>query len=834
MNVWRHSLKPARGAIFGLTAVAACWSAQQTEQLLTPAWSLALLALGVALLLPSVVRAKPWPALLAVSAVFAIFFANAQWRANSAMAERIAADDEARTVEVLGYIEDLPVRFEHGVRFGLRVQTCLSEMASCHAGVLYRLSWYFGRKSADRKQADALRPGARLRLQLRLKQVHAPSNPGLFDAELRSLEDGVSARGYVRALARATPEQLTLYERMLAPMVVIHQARFWLRDAMNRALTTASALSRAVLVALVVGDQSAIPGTAWEMFNRTGIGHLISISGLHITMLAGFANALLAKLWRAKWLYRTTGLVLPAWLPTPIASKLAAVLVAFGYSALAGWGIPAQRTCWMLSFALLASLSNRASQPLSIVAAALLAVLLIDPWAVLAAGFWLSFAAVAAIVWFGSGQVELAAKRPRLSGLIAAARAQWAVTVALVPLGAMFFSSISIISPIANSVAIPVVSFIVTPLALIGAPAAACWPWLGKLLLSLAAHCFESLTGLMQWLDRIEFSVWTVPSPEPWSLAVAVLGIVVLLSKVLPGRWLGALCLLPIITKPAQTPAAGEVWVTALDVGQGMAVLVETAKGRLLYDAGPEYGPDSDAGQKVVAPYLRSRGIDRLELLAISHKDSDHSGGGASVLRTLKVDRLVSSMAEDDSLHEQARTKQVPVARCQRGEQWLWGEVGFEWLHPGPERSVAERSKSNAQSCVLKVTAPAGTVLLAGDIEAAQERRLLEAYPDDGLRADVLLVPHHGSKTSSSSAFLQAVAPKYAIFQLGYRNRFRHPHPNVWSRYLNSDAVLLRSDWHGAVQVRLKLDDSAQVLRHRIDSRRYWRVCVDPNFCPTL
>ncbi len=407
-------LRPAAGAAYGLAAVCACWFAHQFAQLLDLTINLVLLAGGLLVLLihscvprkiknPGVNRQpRSVPGWLLLAAVFAVFFAQAQIRGHWGLAERLGADDEGRDIELIGIVEDMPGYSEHGVRFGLRVERCLSSETGCLKGALYRLGWYFNREREARTLIGSIRPGQRLKLQVRLKRVHALANPGLFDAELRALEDGVAARGYVRSASRVDPASVSIAQAALHPMILVNRFRFELRESMLRALHSSSETSRAVMVALVVGDQSAIGAQAWEMFNRTGIGHLISISGLHITMLAGLAHKLTTVIWHSMRLHQVTGMVLPKILPTPIAARVFAVLIAFGYSALAGWGIPAQRTCWMLAFALLATLGNRGGSALNIVSAALLAVLLIDPWAVLAAGFWLSFAAVAAIVWFGS------------------------------------------------------------------------------------------------------------------------------------------------------------------------------------------------------------------------------------------------------------------------------------------------------------------------------------------------------------------------------------------------------------------------------------------------
>lgn len=549
-------------------------------------------------------------------------------------------------------------------------------------------------------------------------------------------------------------------------------------------------------------------------------------------MLAGIAHAIVVRLWRSLWLYRLCRLPLASLVAAPIAARVAAVLTAIAYSALAGWGIPAQRTCWMLTAALIASLSNRGAQPLNVVSAALIVVLALDPWAVLAAGFWLSFAAVAAIVWFAANGRSSSARFGLWARLAEAGRAQLAVSLALVPLGAVFFSSVSLISPIANTLAIPLVSFVVTPFALLGGSVALLWPTVATVLLTIACWTFEQLMVVISLLDRFENAVWVVPLPGPLPLTLAAVGVAVFLSQLLPGRWLALVTLLPILSAQAVRPRhADEFWLTAIDVGQGMSVLIETKAGRLLFDTGPQYSGDSDAGQRILAPYLRARGIERIERLVLSHRDADHSGGAQGLWRSVRIAALDTSILAPDPVLDAAELKGIVWQPCLRGEAWQWAGVRFEWLHPGSTRSPSKRSPTNANSCVLRVSSPAGSALLTGDIEVAQERELIGQLPADLLRADTLIAPHHGSRTSSSAPFIDAVAPQQVIFQLGYRNRYRHPHPAVWQRYLDSGAVLLRSDWHGAIEIRHQPGQPAAIHRYRLDAPRYWRVCPQPLGC---
>lgn len=848
MRVFWLARFDCRGLPLGLGVVAACWAAHQWAELLSPTTCAVLLPIALLFAAASLT----WPpgrgrklatasdgrSLLLLLSLMVVFIATTHWRAHQRLEQRLLPAEEGETLEIIAMIDELPVSSDQVIRFAVRVEACVSGFTRCSVGTLYRLNWYLQRpppsawRVPGRAQASPeLMPGQRWQLVVRLKQVHATANPGLFDAELRALEDGVSARGYVRSgKPLETLSAWALWRQ--SPMTAVHSLRWRLREAMQHLMATADGGSRAVVVALVVGDQSAISPTAWDTFNRTGIGHLISISGLHITMLAGIAHGLVIRMWRSRLVYRLCQVPLASLVPAPVAARVAAVLTAIAYSGLAGWGIPAQRTCWMLAAALIASLSNRGAQPLNVVSAALVVVLALDPWAVLAAGFWLSFAAVAAIVWFASGGRGRSVSKGVAATLAEAGRAQLAVSLALVPLGAVFFSSISLISPIANTLAIPLVSFVVTPLALLGGATALLFPTLAGGLLTIACWTFEQLMVFINLLDRFEHAVWIVPLPGALQLTLASIGVAVFLSQLLPGRWMALVTLLPILSaQPARPGHPHEFWLTAIDVGQGMSVLVETKAGRLLFDAGPQYGRDSDAGQRILGPYFRARGIDRLERLVLSHRDADHSGGAPGLWRSVRIAALDTSIQDPEPLLHAARLQGIVSQPCLRGDAWQWAGVRFEWLHPGGTRSPSKRSPSNANSCVLRVSSPAGSALLTGDIEVAQEHELIEQLTADLLRADTLIAPHHGSRTSSSAPFIEAVAPRQVIFQLGYRNRYRHPHPAVWQRYLDSGAHLLRSDWHGAVEIRYHPQQPLLIRRYRLDAHRYWRVCAQPSGC---
>jgi competence protein ComEC len=525
----------------------------------------------------------------------------------------------------------------------------------------------------------------------------------------------------------------------------------------------------------------------------------MSISGLHVTMVASLFAALVHWLWR-----RSSALMLA--LPARKASALAMFLAAFAYCLIAGFAVPAQRTVYMVGVVALALWANRISSVSRVLCFALLVVLLLDPWAVLAPGFWLSFGAVAVILFVATGRL-----RPGHS-LVEWGRIQWAITLALAPLLLVWFQQMSLVSPLANAVAIPLVSLVVTPLALAGSVL----PF--DFILQLAHAAMAAQMWLLEWCAALPAAVWQQHAPAAWSVALALAGIVwLLLPRGVPARWLGLPLMLPMFAVVPPGPASGALWVTVLDVGQGLAIFVQTEQHALLYDAGPAYAPEADSGSRVILPFLRASGIARLDAMVVSHDDNDHSGGAASVLSGLPVGVLYSSLSASHPALLVAPAYRLP---CAAGQGWDWDGVRFDMLHPTAGSYANAGIKSNDRSCVLKISSVHGTVLLTGDIEARSEQELLQRSPQV-LRADVLVVPHQGSRTSSTEDFIAAVQPRSVVFPVGYRNRFGHPKEEVVERYRASGAQMLRTDSAGAVLLRLE-GEGISARPYRGLRRRYW------------
>ena len=722
---------------------------------------------------------------------FAAGFLWAALVAHVKLADRLAPEWEGRDIELSGVIAGLPQVSERGVRFEFDVERVITPLAQVPRHIT--LNWYVEAEATGAVALASPSPGERWQLHVRLRRPHGFANPDGFDFEAWLLERGIRATGYVR------PDlgNRRLQNMVWRPSYAVERLRQWVRGRIATALPEQS--SAGVLTALAIGDQQAISRGQWTVFTRTGVNHLMSISGLHITMVSSLGFALVLWSWR-----RNPRLV--ARLPAVKAAAIAGLLVAAGYALLAGFAVPAQRTVYMLGAVALALLVGLEAQPLSVLALALLAAVVADPMCVLAPGFWLSFGAVALIMYVTLGRIG------QPSWLVNWGRVQWAVTIGLTPVLLALFQQVSLVSPLANALAIPVVSLGVVPLTLLGVALPVDWLlWLAGWLMSLSTVCLE-------WMSALPAALWQQHAPPSWSVPLALLGAAwVLAPSGLPGRWVGLLGFVPLLVVATPVPTRGALWVDVLDVGQGLSAVLRTHRHALLYDAGPAFSSDTDAGSRVVVPFLRAQGVERLDGLLITHDDSDHSGGAASVLAAVPVDWVATSLPPDATAVELARRRM----RCFAGQSWEWDAVRFTVLHPTWESYNFADLKDNARSCVLKVDSAFGSVLLPADIERGSETELLRTYPA-ALHADVLIAPHHGSGTSSSAAFLAEVAPSVVVIPVGYRNRFGHPKPEVVTRYQALGARVLRSDADGAIEVRL---DAAGVSTngYRAQYRRYWQ-----------
>jgi len=759
-------------------------------------------------------RARRWPvpvrgAAMASAAVLAVL-ALTGLRAGHFAAGALNPALEGQDIQVTGVVAAMPQPIDAGLRLRLAVESATRDGVPVRLPALIDLGWYRGllQEAPDQAQPQRqplpLRAGERWAMTVRLKAPHGARNPHGFDYELWLWEQGVQATGYVRAGLRDAPPR-RIADTWRHP---VERARQAVRDAIFDTLAPDATDARSVrlagvVAALVTGDQRAIDRADWDIFRATGVAHLMSISGLHITLFAWLAAAVVRVLWRRS---QRLCLILPA----PSAALAGGLLLAALYALFSGWGVPAQRTVMMLAAVTLLRLGGRRWPWPQVWLLACAVVVVPDPWALLQPGFWLSFVAVA--VLFATDVVAASARKTGVGGqFLSLLREQWVVTLALTPLGLLLFGQVSLVGLAANVLAIPWVTLVVTPLAFAGVVWAPLW--------QVAAWGVQGLALVLQWLAAWPWAQLAVPAAPLWAGMAAVAG-GVLLALRLPWqvRLLGLPLLLPVLLWQDTRPPPGRFELLAADVGQGNAVLVRTATHTLLYDAGPRYSRVSDAGARVLVPLLRALG-ERVDVLMLSHRDTDHTGGAAAVRAQQPQARLTGSIAGDPALQALG-----PADPCLAGQRWQWDGVVFELLHP-PAATVAgglRGQRSNALSCVLRVADAHGTAaLLAGDIEAAQEQTLLaQGAP---LKADVLLLPHHGSKTSSSAPFLDAVQPRTALVQAAYRSRFGHPAPEVLARLEARGIAVVESArcgaarWSSAVpgQVRCERDDNPRYWAHR-------------------
>ncbi|MGJ7525232.1 DNA internalization-related competence protein ComEC/Rec2 [Variovorax sp. GB1P17] len=760
----------------------------------------------------SLVRRSPGWVLLVIALMCGALAGAGQagWRAVVHAGGALDPALEGRDLQVTGVVSEMPQRGEVATRFRLDVESArwagVGTITEAPPIVPSRiaLGWYaentglWGRSSEERTPSastvGSLHAGERWRMTVRLKAPHGNVNPHGFDSELWMWEQGVHANGYVRTGARdAAPALVTI--TWWHP---IERAREAVRDRVFERVTERR--QAGVIAALVTGDQGAIDRAGWDVFRATGVAHLMSISGLHVTMFAWLAGHIVGLLWR-----RSARLML--WLPAQQAALVGGVLLATLYALFSGWGVPSQRTVWMLATVALLRLSGRRWPWPHVWLLTAAVVVALDPWALMQAGFWLSFVAVG-VLFATDVAAPGEAKKGFRAHLFQLFREQWVITLAITPLSLLLFQQVSLIGLLANAIAIPWVTLVVTPLAMLGAVVAPLW--------DLAGWAVHALVVLLQWCAGLPHATLSMAAPPGWMAACGVAG-GVLLAMSLPWslRTLGLPLLLPVLLWQPPRPAAGEFELLAADVGQGNAVLVRTATHSLLYDAGPRYSLESDAGHRVLVPLLRAHG-ERLDMLLLSHRDADHTGGASAVLAMQPQAALLSSI---EPAHPLRSLRFGPP--CEAGQQWDWDGVHFEILHPLASDYRAG-AKPNAISCVLRIGNGRATALLVGDIERDQERALVQRNP--ALAADVLLVPHHGSKSSSSEWLLDAVRPRIALVQAGYRNRFGHPAAQVMARYAARGVRVADSVRCGAALWRSAQPGDVACERER--RARYWHHAV--------
>ena len=686
---------------------------------------------------------------------------------------------EQHDIAVEGRIVNLPQAEMRRTRFQFRVDDAPAQPLPPLQGKLLQLSWYDDYGATEPGPRAKLQAGARWKFQVRVRAPRGLANPGGFDSERHALAQRIAATGYIREPATAT--------RLAAP----HGINAWREQMSARIAAAVPSESSRYIRALALGDTHALGDEDWEILRASGLTHLIAISGFHVGLVAGFFALLASGLWR--WF--------PAWarwMPRPQAAGIAALLGACGYAAMAGFALPTVRTVLMIAVVVTARLSRRPAKVVDSLALAVIAVLLVDPLSILAAGFWLSFAGVTWLVWC------LPHTQHWAKGFLSA---QGVATVGLLPLTVILFGQASLAGPFANLVAIPWWSLVVVPLSLIGTGLETLHAGLGEWAWRAAAWCFDLPWPLFTWLAESRFALWWLPEARWYAIPLALLGAFwMLLPRGVPGKALAALLWLPLLWPDRELPAYGEAELLMIDVGQGLAVVVRTKGHTLLYDMGPAVRDGFDAGERAVVPALRALGVARLDRAVISHGDNDHAGGFEAVRRVMPV---AESMTPAGS----------PVqadSNCTAGQGWEWDGVRFRFLHPTPHFPYL----GNEASCVLRVETAHGAMLLTGDIGDVIERELVRRDPA-GIRAEVVLAAHHGSGGSSDPAFVAATGAKLVLVSSGFGNRFGHPKPHVVARWQDEGSEVLDTAQSGALRVWVSAD-GLQLQERRASKARLW------------
>ncbi len=682
--------------------------------------------------------------------------------------DRLLPEFEGVPLTVTGEIANLPDQNSQRANFEFAVLESAEKLPHN-----IKLSWY--------DPTSILHAGETWTFTVKLKRPHANFNVGGNDYERWLFMQNLGATGTVS-------KKLPIFIAPASPFSINH-----FRQKMGDTLTEryGENINTALLKALTIGDDNGLSAENWDTFRITGTTHLIVISGSHIALVAGLVYWLTLKLWTHLNILRFS---------PPRAAALASLFTAIFYASLAGYVIPTKRAVIMLGMVAIASFYQRQFSHLQSFAIALLAMLIFNPTMLLSIGFWLSFLAVALILYRVAGRL----KSP--SNWLNGVDIQLTVSLGLSPLLLFFFQQTSLISPLVNFIAVPIVELVVVPLALLQIPLMWLFPWLAEKIFDVLDFILQRLMQGFEFAESLPNAVIDSPQPSIFILVLSCLGLLWLFApRGIPARWLGLILNLPLLFPIIPTLNYGEAIVTMLDVGQGLAVSVQTQKHQLLYDTGAKFPNGGDMGKNVVLPFFRYHGVKKIDTLLISHDDNDHSGGAASVLKALPVAQILTSVPE----------KFAQSIKCETGQTWTWEGVIFTMLSPAKTFEI-----DNNNSCVLKIETATGSILLTGDIETTAENWLVENAREQ-LRANVLIAPHHGSKTSSTMSFLDAVKPETILIPAGYRNQFHHPSKEIVARYQSLNTKIFTSANDGALTVRLD-SDGVKVESLRDTAGKYW------------
>ena len=692
---------------------------------------------------------------------FAWALLNAHWRRDNPLVPYYG-----NVVLCQGYIRSIPEVSGHRIAF----RYCLT---SPHKACI-NLSWYNHRQ--------VLQVGERWQFLIKLKANHGFANPGGFNYEQWLLLNHIAAHGYIKNDRRN--KRLARHSWRMAIG--------WLRQIVNTKLASALHGNQftGLLQALVVGSRAKVTPSQWRVFKNTGTSHLMAISGLHVGLVASWIFFLVHFLWtRSRWLCLRMAAVRVA--------AIAGLLAALAYSLLAGLSLPTQRALIMIAVYMSDIVFRRHTARGISIFRALILMICYEPLAVLSDGFWLSFMAVSMLFYGLNGRLGKQRWWQDWS------RAQWVASCGMIPLSLLFFGQVSLHAPLANVIAIPWIGMVVVPLCLIATVLLFIIPHFGVLVIHFAAIALGWIWPILTFLSQQQFWQWQYAINASWQfIALLIATLLWLAPKGFPAKIMAILLLLTVLLNKPVLVKNQQLRLTLLDVGQGLSAVLQTRHHVLVYDTGPRFSQRFDLGKMVVIPFLQYYHIKTIDMMMISHGDNDHIGGAAAILDQLPVDTILTSVPW--------RFKIANRHYCYAGQQWQWDGVGFQVLSP-PFR---QEYQVNNSSCVLQVTVGQHKILLTGDIEKPAEDWLVSHYGKT-LQSDIIIVPHHGSKTSSTTNFVAMVKPRYALFPLGFANRFHFPAKSVWQRYLNIGAIAETTAAAGAMTILIKPTSLGRIIDYR-------------------
>ncbi len=715
--------------------------------------------------------------------LFLIGFCWALFRAGLELEHSLDSNIENNEVFIRGVVISIPEIYDDHIRFLIDTKevTNLKGKSFRSPGIV-RLSWY--------KNKNIIVPGEIWQLKVKLKRPYGFMNAGGFDYEAWMLRQGIKATGYVKFDKHNIKTGMS---NAYFIQKLRYKLAYQLKQNLDKPLL-------GLVLALSLGDRSQLEAEQWKVFTKTGTNHLIAISGLHLGLIAGFIYFLASFIW-SRFYFLTQRI------PAPLVASIMAFAGAFFYALLSGFALPAQRALIMIAIFLLALFSARQILITNVICIAVILVLALDPFAIIAADFYLSFMAVIFILYISRFRIN---NYHHLNRWI---RLQCLLSIALFPILIFWFKQIPLYSVLANVIAIPVIGFLIVPLILIALILLFPLPQAAQFLYTLIDKINEQHWAYLEFLSQQNNAIIPIAAANLFSLILAVIGIFILLMpKGLPARWSGIFFIMPLLFPLTYQLKQGEFDFVLLDAGQGLASVIQTREHTLIYDTGARFSERFNIGDAVLKPYLRHKGIKQISLLLISHGDNDHIGGATAIIENFKINKILSSVAERFTGHFPEHKSES----CYVGQKWRWDDVDFEILHPKVESSLL----GNNASCVLKVSSRLGSVLLAGDIEKKAEKSMIERYGNN-LHADILLVPHHGSRTSSTKDFISAVSPKYAFIPAGYRNRFGFPKQDIMDRYELHGVKTLVSYETGELSAKFR-DEGLQIDEFRTKNRRFW------------